>query len=70
MLNGMIYFTKKEGIGYFVEYDLDYPENLYDLQNDYPLAPEKIVVQDEWLSSFCKKIKKKSLIWQVTKQQN
>ena len=35
------FFTRKEGIGYFVECDLEYPENLHGLHNDYPLAPEK-----------------------------
>ena len=34
--------------------DLEYPENLHDLHNDYPLAPEKLVVHDEWLSPYCK----------------
>ena len=30
---------------------------LHDSHNDYPLAPEKIVVQEEWLSPYCKFIK-------------
>ena len=28
--------------GYFLEVDLDYPEKLHDIHNDYSLAPEKI----------------------------
>lgn len=48
---------RKKDIGYFIECDLEYPENLHDLHNDYPLAPEKLVVQDEWLSPYCKNIK-------------
>ena len=28
--------------GYFAEVDLDYPIELHDLHNDYPLAPEKL----------------------------
>ena len=27
---------------YALEADLEYPEKLYDIFNDYPLAPEKI----------------------------
>ena len=46
-------------IGYFVECDLEYLENLHDLHNDYSLAPEKLVAQDEWLSPYCKHLKEK-----------
>ena len=49
----------KEGIAYFIECDLEYPKKLYDLHNDYPLAPEKLIVQDDWLSPFCKNLKEK-----------
>ena len=36
--------------GYFPRIDLHYPAELHDLHNDYPLAPERIYVQQEWLS--------------------
>ena len=52
-------FKNKEGIGYFIECDLEYPKELHDLHNDYPLAPEKLIVQDDWLSPFCKNLKEK-----------
>ena len=50
-------FKNKEGIGYFIECDLEYPNQLHDLHNDFPLAPEKLIVQDDWLSLFCKDLK-------------
>ena len=52
-------FKHKEGIGYFIECDLQYPKELHYLHNDYPLAPEKLIVQDDWLSPFCKNLKEK-----------
>ena len=45
-------FKNKEGIGYFIECNLEYPKVLHYLHNDYPLAPEKLIVQDDWLSPF------------------
>ena len=32
-------------IGYILEVDFEYPDKLYVLHNDYPLAPEKLVVR-------------------------
>ena len=52
-------FTKKEGIGYFVECDFEYPGNLHDLHNDYPLALEKIAVQENGYHRIAKKRKEK-----------
>ena len=36
-----------------------YPQELHDLRNDYPLAPEKMKVTKEMLSSYCESIKEK-----------
>ena len=34
-------------------------KELHYLHNDYPLAPEKLIVEDDWLSPFCKNLKEK-----------
>ena len=41
-------------IGYIIECDFKYPENLHDLHNDYPLAPESLVVTKNMLSPFAR----------------
>ena len=33
--------------------DLEYPDNLHDLHNDYPVAVEKMKVTKEMLSPYC-----------------
>ena len=49
--------NEKSEIGYFLEVDLEYPaDELYELHNDYPLAPEKLVVINDILSKYCKEI--------------
>ena len=48
--------NKKSPIGYFVETDLDYPDRLHELHNDYLLDPEKLAVSTDMLSKYCKEI--------------
>ena len=47
--------NEKSDIGYILEVDLEYPEELHKLHNDYPLAPEKLAVSNDMLSKYYKK---------------
>jgi hypothetical protein len=42
--------------GYIVECELEYPSELQQLHNDYPLAPEHITITEDMLSPFCKSL--------------
>ena len=47
--------SKKSQIGYILEVDLEYPDELHELHNDYPFAPEKVAIFDDILPNCCKK---------------
>ena len=49
--------TSKKGL--ILEVDLEYPKELHELHSDYPLAPEKIKVNEDMLSDYCKTIAEK-----------
>ena len=44
--------------GYFLEVDLEYPEELHDLHDTYPYAPEKLKIEEKYLSEHQKELGK------------
>ena len=48
--------NEKSLTGYFLEVDFKYPDELHELHNHYPLAPEKLAVSSDMLSKYCKNI--------------
>ena len=44
---------ENSSIGYILEVDLNYPDDLHKLHNDYPLAPEKLEISGNMLSNYC-----------------
>ena len=50
--------SEESDSGFFLEVDLEYPDELHELHNDYPLAPEKHAVS----SNCCRGIVEKLLI--------
>ena len=52
----MTSINEKSPIGYFLEVDLEYPDELRELHNDFSLAPEKLAVSSDILSKPSKKI--------------
>ena len=64
---GMYKADGKKGL--ILDVDLEYPRELHNLHNDYPVAPEKVKVSKNMLLKSCKKIAEKYniLISQVSK---
>ena len=49
-------YTENNNKGLILEVDLEYPQELHNLHNDFPLGPEKMKVAKDMLSDYCKKI--------------
>ena len=45
--------------GYFLEVDLDYPTELHDAHDNYPCAPEKLRIEEKFLSEHQQELAKK-----------
>ena len=52
----LINIKNNSSTGYVLEVDLQYPEELHDIHNDCPFAPEKVNIPKEWLPDYCLKI--------------
>ena len=53
----MSYESENNKKGYVIEVDLEYPHDLHDAHNDYPLAPEHLVINNmkKLAPNFCDK---------------
>ena len=55
-------FSGNSSDGYILEVDLEHPDELHDLHNDYPLALEKLGINYNILSNYFNDIKISVLI--------
>ena len=55
----LVKYKEDSNKGLILEVNLEYPEGLHNLHNDYPLGPEKVKVTEDMLSDYCKKIAEK-----------
>jgi len=58
-INSILQTPDDSDVGYTLEVDLEYPQELHDLHNDYPLCPENITIKNSDMSKYCKALKNK-----------
>ena len=56
--NKILKMTDDQATGYIFDVDLEYPETLHDLHNDYPLAPERVKISKDEISPHSQRILK------------
>ena len=50
LMKKILKYGDEDDVGYILEVDLEYPKDLHDLHNDYPLAPEIMSINENMLS--------------------
>ena len=58
--------TDTSPTGYLFEVDLEYPKELHDLHNGYPLAPEKLIIKNDMLNIHQQENRKETSIDKLT----
>ena len=53
------FIKKNSSDGCVLEVDLEYPGELHELHNDYPLTPERLEISDNMMSNYCSNIANK-----------
>ena len=61
-INELLHHPDGSSVGHFCEVDLEYPSEIHDQQQDYPLAPEKTLVKDDWLSDYQLEVKQRYIL--------
>lgn len=57
MLDKILNTPEDSKTGYILEVDLEYPKELHDAHNDYPLAPEQKTIDNDMLSEYAFNLK-------------